>query len=99
MWTRRILGLGVVAMVLVLAACGGGQISSSDESAESAAPDGAALLQERCTSCHGLDRTTSERKTQDAWNDTVTRMVEKGAKLSAEEQTALVEYLAATYGE
>jgi len=100
MWAKRLLVMGIMGMVLVLAACGGNQTApSSDETADPAAIDGAALLQDRCTSCHGLDRTTGEQKTQAEWNDTVTRMVDKGAKLNADEQTALVEYLAATYGE
>ena len=60
--------------------------------------DGAALLEERCATCHGLDRTTSARKTREQWEQTVTRMVAKGAELNAEEQDILIAYLAETYG-
>ena len=60
--------------------------------------DGAALLEERCTECHGLDRTTSARKTREEWEQTVTRMVSKGAELNEEEQDILITYLAETYG-
>jgi len=60
--------------------------------------EGEALLQERCTACHGLSRVTREQKTRDEWEQTVTRMVGKGAQLNADEQAALIEYLAETYG-
>ncbi|MEW5718032.1 MAG: heme-binding domain-containing protein [Chloroflexota bacterium] len=63
------------------------------------APAGdAALVQARCASCHGLDRVTSAKKTREQWAQTVTRMVSKGAQLSAAEQTTVIEYLSKTYG-
>ena len=64
----------------------------------SPAGDGAALLEERCTVCHGLDRTTSARKTREEWEQTVVRMVGKGAELNEEEQEILIAYLTETYG-
>jgi cytochrome c5 len=64
----------------------------------SPAGDGAALLEERCTICHGLDRTTSARKTREEWEQTVVRMVGKGAELNEAEQEILIAYLAETYG-
>lgn len=60
--------------------------------------DGAALLEERCTVCHGLDRTTAAQKTRDQWEQTVVRMVNKGAQLNEEELEILIAYLAETYG-
>lgn len=79
----------IVLAVFTLVACGGG---SND------VIDGETLLNQRCGSCHGLDRVTSAQKTESAWDQTVTQMVEKGATLTAEEQTILVNYLAETYG-
>ncbi len=64
-----------------------------------AALDGAALLQARCTVCHTLDRVKQAKKTSDQWDQTVTTMMGKGAKLTAEEKAALVDYLAKTYGQ
>lgn len=58
---------------------------------------GMALLEDRCTKCHSLDRVVQSRKTRDDWEDVVERMIEKGATLSHDEKDALVEYLAATY--
>jgi cytochrome c5 len=69
-----------------------------DPPAQPSAGDGAALLEERCTVCHGLERTTQAQKTYDEWEQTVTRMIGHGAELPEDEQATLVEYLAATYG-
>jgi cytochrome c5 len=62
-----------------------------------AAMDGVALLQERCTACHNLNRVESAKKTGDEWRATVGRMVSKGAKLNSDEQETLIKYLTATY--
>lgn len=98
MGTRKIL-LGMVLLFVVaasaLSACGGASGESSDQPVS---VDGETLLQERCTECHGLERTTSVQKTRAEWEDTVTRMVNRGAELSDAEKTVLVDYLAETYG-
>jgi cytochrome c5 len=92
----RAVGLFLI-MASVVSACGGG--TSEDPAAEeSVGIDGETLLQERCTECHGLERTTSKQKTQAEWEETVTRMVGKGAELSEDEKAVLVDYLAETYG-
>lgn len=57
-----------------------------------------ALVQERCTGCHGLDRVTSVRKTRAEWTETVARMISKGARLNTTEQNTVIEYLTKTYG-
>jgi hypothetical protein len=61
--------------------------------------DAEALLQERCTVCHGLSRTTSAKKSRVGWEQTVTGMVKRGATLNEEEQAVLIDYLAETYGQ
>jgi hypothetical protein len=65
--------------------------------ASSPALDGAALVQERCTRCHGLSRIQAASKTKDEWTNTVNRMIGHGAKLNAEEKMAVINYLAETY--
>ncbi len=60
--------------------------------------DGQALLDERCTICHNLNRVTSLRNTAGQWNRIVSRMIQNGAQLTPAEQTTLVNYLAKTYG-
>ena len=84
--------LGVLALVLVLAACGGAEEPAADL-------DGKALTEERCTVCHNLQTVTSAKKSADGWQSTVERMIGKGAQLSDAEKAAVVEYLAEAYPE
>ena len=65
--------------------------------AMSAEKDGAALLEERCSVCHPSSRPKSKAKTPEQWEQTVTRMIGKGAKLTDEEKKTLVDYLSKTY--
>jgi cytochrome c5 len=60
--------------------------------------DGAMLLETRCSVCHSADRPKQAKKTLDEWNQTVTRMIGKGAQLTDAEKAALIDYLAKTYG-
>ena len=59
--------------------------------------DGAALLEERCSVCHPSARPKSKQKTPEQWEMTVTRMMGKGAKLSAEEKQIFIDHLSETY--
>lgn len=61
------------------------------------APAGAELLEKRCSVCHPSARPKGAKKNAAQWDATVTRMVGKGAKLTADEKKALVDYLAKTY--
>jgi hypothetical protein len=40
----------------------------------------------------------SAHKTRDQWAQTVARMIGNGAKLSAAEQSTVIDYLSKTYG-
>jgi cytochrome c5 len=60
--------------------------------------DGATLLDTRCSVCHSADRPKQAKKTRDQWDQTVTRMIGKGAQLTDAEKVVLVDYLAKTYG-
>jgi len=59
--------------------------------------DGAALLAERCSACHGTNRVKQTRKTSEAWEKTVSRMMSKGARLTEGEKTVLLDYLSKHY--
>jgi predicted small secreted protein len=87
----------ILLLSTLLAACEGGNQQQGEGQSTPGALDGKTLVEERCTKCHGLDRIESIGKTREEWETTVKRMVGKGANLNAEEQAAVVEYLAETY--
>ena len=98
---RRLLAiLSITSLILLLSAlltaCGG-STKQQDANTPGGALDGKTLVEERCTQCHTLDRVMSAHKTKEEWTTTVERMVSNGARLSAEEQAVVIEYLAATY--
>ncbi len=87
-----------LVVVLVGAACG--QAPATGPGTPTPAKevlDGAMLLQARCTRCHTLARVEGARLTPAEWEQTVRRMVEKGADLSETEISVLVAYLAERY--
>lgn len=93
----------VMIAVLVPSNSGSSQPTQVPESmttapAETPALDGATLLDTRCSACHSADKPKHTQKTLEEWEQNVTRMIGKGAKLSDAEKTALVDYLAKTYG-
>ena len=55
--------------------------------------DGEQLVQARCASCHGLDQVYDAVKDEQGWEESVDRMIEKGAKLSEAERQVVIEYL------
>ncbi|MDY7077679.1 MAG: hypothetical protein SXV54_12225 [Chloroflexota bacterium] len=96
--------IALIVVIGLLTACGSPTSTQPTEPSKEvpgAAPttdDGATLLQERCTTCHGLDQVTQSQQTREEWDRTVVRMVDKGAQLNKDEQNTLVEYLTETYG-
>lgn len=60
--------------------------------------DGATLLDTRCSVCHSTERVKQAKKTNEQWDQTVTRMVGKGAQLTESEKTVLLGYLSKIYG-
>lgn len=93
----------LIALVILVAAAGCGSSSTSTSGGGTTAtqaptPDGKALVQERCTVCHSLDRIQSASKTADEWKTTVDRMIGKGAQLNADEEAAVIEFLTKTQG-
>ena len=61
------------------------------------APDGKALVSQRCVICHDVSRIEASKKTQADWQSTVNRMKGKGAALNDVETLAVLAYLAATF--
>ncbi len=89
---KRWLVVLVMGLTILVAACGGDPPAGGSQ-------DGQTLLQTRCTQCHSLSRVTSIRKTEAQWRVTVTRMVQRGARLNSAEENTLVAYLAQNYGQ
>lgn len=54
---------------------------------------GWALVQGKCVACHPIDDVNGARKDWTEWEGAVNHMVTNGAKLSAEERAAVLEYL------
>jgi len=86
----------ILAMALVLSSCSSG--TSTPAATAAATPDGATLVQERCSRCHPLARIERTSRTADEWQTIVGMMIARGAKLTPEEEAAVVAYLAATFG-
>ena len=56
------------------------------------------VLEGTCTVCHNLDRVTSKQYDKDEWEGIVQSMRDKGAELSDDDATVLVEYLVKNFG-
>jgi cytochrome c5 len=59
--------------------------------------DGLTLMNERCTVCHDATRITSLKQNRAGWETTVAKWKARGAKLTDQETTVLVDFLAANY--
>jgi len=81
---------------ILLAACGSSTQSSSG-STNNTPLTGQALLQERCTVCHNLNRITMMHGDTQQWKGLVDQMISRGAQLNSTEEQTLVDYLAQTY--
>ena len=103
----------LLIIVGLLAACGGSEtaqpttppeevVTEIPEEVKPTTPtssiDGEALLQQKCTGCHNLSRVTNKAWSLQQWEQNVTDMIRRGARINAEEEDALVKYLAETYG-
>ncbi|HNS50606.1 MAG TPA: cytochrome c [Anaerolineae bacterium] len=96
---RFIALFALAGLVVGLAAgCGGSAAPATSAPSQPSPADGAALLQERCSSCHSLSKATNEAHTQAEWEQIVSTMIGKGAILTDSEKDVLVEYLAANHG-
>jgi hypothetical protein len=81
---------GVPAFLLVSAACFYVSPIRADDLPEG---DGKELILRACTDCHGTDRITAQRKSLDQWQQTVGRMVRRGAQLDSDEADIVSAYL------
>lgn len=61
-------------------------------------PEAYRLLNERCTACHGMDRTDNARFSEDRWRVILVEMRDLGAQLTDEELETLAEWLGRVKG-
>ncbi len=64
-----------------------------DASSAAPADPGLALINARCSLCHGADLALGAKKPAAAWEDLVRSMMRKGAELSEDEEAQVVAYL------
>jgi cytochrome c5 len=64
-----------------------------------ALPDGPGKdeFQKICSSCHGLDLSTDQKKTRDDWAATVDKMIGYGMDATKKEIAAVIDYLATNF--
>jgi len=97
MRNRWITTLFAFLVVIIFAtACTSGTPTTTP--ASTIALDGATLVQERCSICHPVARIESTKYPSAEWQTIVDLMISRGAKLSSEEKTVVVSYLAANFG-
>ena len=80
------------------AAGGRGQRAAAAAPGSAPKPDGKQILETACTTCHTLARVSSLKLTKPEWVTMVDKMKGRGAELSEEDTSAVVEYLVKTYG-
>ncbi len=85
----------ILIMFLFTTACSSNATNSTAPS--TTAVDGATLLQERCSVCHPLARVESSGHTATQWKAIVNTMISRGAQLTPDEKTVVVNYLAANF--
>ena len=103
--------LSLLTMIIFITACSAGTSSTAPTSASvtttlvgsmpasTTALDGATLIQERCTRCHPSTFIEKSRHTAADWKLIVDTMINRGAQLTSDEETLVVNYLAANYGQ
>jgi cytochrome c5 len=93
----------LAGVMLFVASCGGKEEAgttqgvSGGEAAASvgsmSGPEGAALVQKRCTICHTIERVEAATLDRSGWERTVDVMIDKGATLTDAERNAVIDYL------
>jgi hypothetical protein len=94
-WITILLTLLVV--MILGTACSSG--ASNTTPAATTNLDGATLVRERCSVCHPLSRVESTSHTAAEWKTIVDLMISRGAQLTSEEETVVVNYLSTNFGQ
>src|SRR5262245_31271430 len=60
--------------------------------------EGKKILQNACTSCHGLDGVVRLHLYKDGWEGLVSSMVSNGAQVDSKDMPVLIDYLVKNFG-
>ena len=98
MKNRLITSLFAIFVGLIFAvACA--STTSSPTPVSTTTLDGATLLQQRCAVCHPLSFVEKSKHTAADWKLIADVMISRGAQLTPEEETSVVNYLSANFGQ
>lgn len=87
-------GLTVGFCSIVLTAC-----QSKEPPAQVKLVSPQEILQAKCTACHSAETFTGQKKSENEWSSTVSRMIKNyQAPISDDEVKVLIPYLTETYG-
>ena len=89
--------ISILIMILLVTACASGTPTTTP--APTTILSGSGLVQERCTVCHPLTVVERSKRSAADWKLIVEMMVSRGAQLNSEEQTKVINFLAANYGQ
>ncbi len=89
--------LTLLAVIIFVTACSSGASNTTPTATSNL--DGATLVQERCSVCHPLSRVEASRHTAADWKLIVDTMISRGAQLTPEEESVVVNYLATNFGQ
>jgi cytochrome c5 len=82
----------VVLMVLISACSSGG---SSPTTAAMTDTEMKALIDERCSPCHSVSIVYNSSYSQSQWSTVFDQMIARGANVSADEKTIMIDWLVA----
>jgi len=94
----------VISLAILMVGCGSAtpaantsSVPTTSSSTAITSIDAQSLMTMQCSRCHSLDRVTSKTKTAAEWKITVDRMIQHGARLTPNQEQALVDFLAKNY--
>ena len=86
----------LMALVLVVSACSNATTPASTEAgAGSEVDEVKALIDERCSVCHSVKTVYNANYDEAKWSDVIDQMISKGADVSDEEKSMMIDWLLA----
>ena len=89
--------LAVLVVIIFATACA--SATSRPTPVSTTTLDGAALIEQRCSVCHPLSFVEKSRHTAADWKLIVDVMISRGAQLTSEEETLVVNFLSTNFGQ